>query len=332
MADLALLQGSCGTGVDASIELVDAAGGIGAVHRVTPIPHPLDLGSFAVVATFDEEAVGAATRARLVNAGSTGPWVDLPALRTPRGMPGVEAITECPACARARFDLVGRRQGLTMQRCLECGLVMTSPRPAEDHTLVRYGDRYFETEYLPSQEDTAAMMRHAHNLLDVVEPYRTSTGVLYELGVGGGSFLDAAVERGWAVAGSDVNPAAVAHVCSRGHRVEVGNVDHLDAIPEPVRVVVSEMSLEHVRNPDHAIKLAANALRSGGALLVWTVSAEGESMRYEGMASHLVGPAEHLFLFTEESLRSFCTQVGFEVQRVWFDATRDSVGVLAVKP
>lgn len=334
VADLALLQGvRPRSWSSAEIELHG-----GEEPRVVPItswfvpPGGPDAERRAFSVTFDEEDLAGANRCRLRYEDATDSWHDLPTLRTPRGMPGVEPVTECPACTGRERTTVGRRQGLTMERCGGCGLVMTSPRPAEDKTLVRYSRRYFEDEYLPAQDDTPELRAHNDALLDVLAGHHRPGASLFELGVGGGQFLDRAAARGWSVAGTDVNPAAVEHVRRRGHDVWVDNVDHAETIGGPYTAVVSEMSLEHVRRPDHAVGLAARALEPGGALLVYTVSVEGESFRHAGMASYLVGPAEHLFLYTRASLLALCERAGLTVTQQWSGPTGDEIGIVAVAP
>ena len=336
VADLALLQGVTPGDVDAASVTVELDGGparrLVPVDEWFPVPGADDGAARAFRLTLDAEDLDGAVRARLHCGASPGPWHPLPSVRTPRGMPGEEALESCPACGGVGRTPVGRRQGLEMQRCTGCGLVMTSPRPAEDKTLVRYGRNYFEAEYLPAQADTAALRAHNDALLDLLDSRRRPGATLFELGVGGGLLLDRAMERGWKVAGSDVNEAAVEHVGARGHDVWVANVDHADSLGGPYAAVVSEMSLEHVRRPDHALRLAADALEPGGALLVYTVCPEGESFRVAGMASYLVGPAEHLFLFSEASLVELCESAGLVVEHRWRDETGDDVGVVAGKP
>lgn len=335
VADLALFQGLRPPATppsDVSIELES-----GSIAEL-PVDHwfadPRGRGALdvAFAVTADAEALGGATRARLRSGGDQGPWHDLPTLRTPKGMPGVEAITECPACSATAFSSVGRRQGLTMQRCDRCGLVMTSPRPAEDKTLVRYSRDYFEGEYLDSQTDTPELRAHNDALLDAVESRRRAGAALFELGVGGGLFLDRAAGRGWRTHGTDVNPAAVEHVAARDHDVWVDNIDHATDIGGPYAAIVSEMSLEHVRRPEHAVQLGAGALEPGGALLIYTVCPDGTSFLHAGMASYLVGPAEHLFLYSEASLVALCEGAGLEVERTWTSESGDDVGIVATKP
>ena len=64
---------------------------------------------------------------------------------------------------------------------------------------------------------------------------------------------------------------------------------------------------------------------------MYTVSAEGDSFEQSGMASPLVGPAEHLFLFSAGSLVAMCEAVGLRVDTVWRNHTGDEIGIVASK-
>lgn len=331
VADLLLVQGHAGEGVTVELELADDDR-IPVAHR---FPHP-DAPSgprtcFEI--TLDHERLGSAkTTATLVLDGVVQQvTVDLPAVPQPGAMVGVDPITSCPACNGSEFQPAGRRQHLQMVTCGNCQLVMTSPRPAEDHTLVRYNERYFEEEYLPSQTLSPSLQAHIDAILDHVEPAKAIAPSLFELGVGGGNLAARAAARGWEVRGTDVNPASVQHATNRGLDVWLENVDHADSLGGIYGAVVSEMSIEHVRHPDHFVALAAKALAPGGRLVIYTVSAEGESFEHSGMASPLVGPAEHLFLFSAGSLVSLCERKQLRVELVWRNHTGDEIGVVASK-
>ncbi len=331
VADIVLLQGSAPAGTPVHIELDgDDPGDILAPHR---FPHPNDPHGpptcFEV--TLDMTTGNGARRGRLHAGGHLGEWVDLPALPPPGAMAGVETLHRCPACASPELTDAGRRQHLTMATCARCGLMMTTPRPVEDHTLMRYSERYFAEEYLPAQQLTPELTRHIDSILDLAEPAKGSSSALFELGIGGGNLLNRAAERGWAVSGTDVNPASVAHATSDGLHAWLENSDRAESLGGPYGAVISEMSLEHVRHPEHFCNLAAEALVPGGRLVIYTVSAEGESFEHSGMASPLVGPAEHLFLFSAGSLVSLCQRAGLRVETIWRNHTADEIGVVAVK-
>lgn len=277
------------------------------------------------------ESANARTATLIVDGVAQNHSVDLPVVPPPGAMVGVETLPHCPACANSDLVLTGRRQHLSMMTCSRCQLVMTNPRPAEDHTLVRYSERYFEEEYLPSQELSRSLLAHIDSILDHAEPAKSIASTLFELGVGGGNLSARAAERGWKTRGTDVNPASVHHASARGLDVWLENSDHATSLGGTYGAVVSEMSLEHVRRPEHFCALAAAALAPGGRLVIYTVSAEGDSFEHAGMASPLVGPGEHLFLFSAGSLVALCEQQGLRVDLVWRNHSGDEIGVVASK-
>lgn len=330
VADILLLQGSAPAGTPVEIEFDIDGLTLPAPHR---FPHPKtpegDQTCFEL--TIDSVVCQGATKCRLLTGSHIGDWRSLPSLPPPGGMIGVEELTRCPACRSGELKVAGRRQHLDMATCVRCGLVMTTPRPVEDHTLMRYSERYFADEYLPSQQLSPALSAHIDAILDLAEPARSIHPGLFELGIGGGNLLSRAAERGWNACGSDVNPASIAHATELGLTAWLENSDHADTLRGPYGAVISEMSLEHVRHPEHFCALAADALVPGGRVVIYTVSAEGDSFEHSGMASPLAGPAEHLFLFSAGSLVSLCQRAGLRVENVWRNPSADEIGIVATK-
>ena len=330
VADIALLQGCAPAEAILAIELNTETEPIPVVHRF-PHPHTPVGPSRAFEITLDHDRTSDATEVRLVVDGAPQRWISLPTLPAPGAITGTENLSNCPTCGAPDPVPAGRRQHLTMATCQQCGLLMTTPRPVEDQTLVRYSERYFDDEYLPSQQLTPSLTRHIDSILDHAEPAKALSPTLFELGVGGGNLSARAIERGWQVRGTDVNPASIAHASERGIDAWHENADHATSLDGEYGAVISEMSLEHVRHPEHFVELAADALVPGGRLVIYTVSAEGDSFEHAGMASPLVGPAEHLFLYSAGSLVAMCERASLRVDTLWRSATGDEIGVVAVK-
>lgn len=330
VADIALIQGTAPTAATVTLDFDADVKSVDAAHRFPHLGNPSG-NTVCFELTLDSSTVGEARFVRASSGSQSTDWIALPDLPPPGSMVGVETLEACPACASSARTPAGRRQHLAMETCNTCGLVMTSPRPKEDHTLVRYNERYFEEEYLPSQTLTTSLEQHIDSILDHAEPARTASPRLFELGIGGGNLAARAAGRGWIVSGTDVNSASIAHAKRQNLDTWLENSDHATTLRGPYGAVISEMSLEHVRRPEHFCALAAEALAAGGRLVIYTVSAEGASVEHSGMASPLIGPAEHLFLFSAGSLVALCQRAGLRVETVWRNHTGDEIGIVASK-
>ena len=336
VGDIVLIQGVASPAAELILELGDGQTVADSQEISHRFPHPLarieqaDRRSGFEI-SMDAEQLGSATHVRVRAADQISQWHPLGEVSRPSAIPGVEVIAVCPACGESASRHTGRQQHLDMVTCLGCGLVRTDPRPSEDHTLLRYSETYFTEEYLPSAQPSIDHDAHVDQLLDRVEQSKQYSSTLFELGVGGGGLLERARTRGWSVAGTDVNPAAVSYSKQRGLRVWDENSDHAENLGGTYGAIVSDMSLEHLRRPEHFGQLAANALVPGGVLLLYTVSAEGESFEHAGMGSPLVGPAEHLFLFSAQSLVELCARAGLRTDMVWRSSTGDEIGIVASK-
>ena len=333
VADIVSFQGRAAPNVEVALEIETGPASTRRIAVPHRFAHPDDPKSppDCFELSLDSATLKNTTRARLVVDTTAGPWHDLPTVPTPNVPSDLETIEQCPACGSSNFVPCGRRQQLQMVTCQRCQLVMTSPRPSEERTLTRYSDRYFEEEYLPSQELSPGLSAHIDAILDRAEPSRSIGPNLFELGVGGGNLLHRAQERGWDVHDSDVNEASVRHAQGRGLNVWHENADHATTLKGPYSAVISEMSLEHVRRPDHFCRLAHASMQPGGRLVIFTVSAEGWSFEHAGMASPLVGPGEHLFLFSAGSLVALVESAGFRVESLWRQHRADEIGIVAVK-
>ncbi|MGI9601715.1 MAG: class I SAM-dependent methyltransferase [Acidimicrobiales bacterium] len=245
-----------------------------------------------------------------------------------------QPVDRCPVCSANEREVLGSSDGLRMARCGECTVVYTVDQPEAGFARARYSETYFTDEYLPALEAEAEQMAgHWTLLLDMLEPHRGEASRLFEIGAGAGQFLDVARARGWHVAGLDINAAAVAHGRSR-YDLELIEAPADGAI-EPggsYDAVVSEMSLEHVPDPAAVMAGAAEAVRPGGVVMVFTVCPDGDSFSSLGMAAPMVGPAEHLFLFSAASLERLAHDAGLEPLHQWTDDAGDAVGLIARRP
>ncbi|MBI1880069.1 MAG: class I SAM-dependent methyltransferase, partial [Chloroflexi bacterium] len=239
----------------------------------------------------------------------------------------------CDCCAGVNLTIVGKKEGLALRRCQNCGLVFTSPRPDFSRIRQRYSEDYFEREYLPGiHAHFEGLKQHWNNILDHVEPFKSVSPYLFEVGTGGGYLLQEARQRGWLASGIDLNPTAVNYARQHlGLEVVEAEIHQIDLPANKFGAIISESTLEHFLSPRQVIAKCAHALHPGGALFIWTLGDEGDLMMTQGMDFIYVGPSEHLYHFPTSALSRLCELAGLRVEHFWRDSTKDSVALVASK-
>jgi SAM-dependent methyltransferase len=218
----------------------------------------------------------------------------------------------CNACGSeltVRFPKVRDPQSLewfSIEVCSECGLGHTLPQPAD---LGRYygkayhGGRHGFTARYCAWRRTRMVHRVAgpaggRNLLDI--------------GCGDGTFLLAAREKGWNVAGTEMNPST-AREAGLPVWETLDEVRHL----APFACMTMWQTLEHMRDPRATVAEAVELLEHGGHLFVAVPDAEGMQAKVFGEHWFHLDVPRHLYHFGNRALTRLLETAGLEVVRRW---------------
>jgi SAM-dependent methyltransferase len=225
----------------------------------------------------------------------------------------------CALCGRhdGRAVLVGRdrRRGVpgefTVVRCPGCGLAFVSPRPTEQ--AIR---RYYPPGYEGHRSDPLSLAERLYYRLNRRLPEPPGARVL-DVGCGGGRYLRFLRERGYRVAGLEVDEATVERLAGEeGFAVHRGTL--LDAeVPEAsFDVVTLWWVLEHTHDPLETLRAARRALRPGGWVVVSLQNFASLARVLFGSHWHHLDLPGHLYQFQPDTLRAALARAGFEVARV----------------
>lgn len=155
---------------------------------------------------------------------------------------------------------------------------------------IEYGDEYFERyERLKGDPLNEALMAHR---VDLVQRYAPD-GVLVDVGIGAGTFLEALHAVGRPAYGFDVNPRGVAWLEERGL--------YRDPYDTDVDVMTLWDVLEHVPHPD-------DLLAGVGLVLCSLPIFEGPD---HALASKHFKPGEHCWYWTRNGLIRWMALRGF---------------------
>jgi SAM-dependent methyltransferase len=237
--------------------------------------------------------------------------------------PGLETVV-CNLCGEAETRLFARKGGFSLVSCASCGLVYVSPRLDAQGIVAHYnGDNSSRIRYYIDAEP--ADRRSFVEVLDRAKRLLGRTGDLLDVGPNVGTCLALARERGWRARGVELNAEAARHCREvRGLDVVTGTLDDAPFTPDSFDAVLMGDVIEHLPDPQAALRRVATLLRPGGALLISTPDIARWAARLLQ-----VKPLEHLYYFTAATLSSALERAGLDmVEIVPFDRHRNLTGMI----
>lgn len=224
-------------------------------------------------------------------------------------------LNRCPFCGSVDIARPFQRRYEWYHRCRGCRAGMAFPQPDDDELASIYGPDYYET--FGFRDGSTSVYRASRRawfsqLLERVEA-EVPRGRLLDVGSGLGDLLAAGLDRGWDVAGVEMNPFAVsaAEEVAPGATILAGVDDVSDALGEFDLITCTDV-LEHLRSPWDALRRFHTLLRPGGGVFVSTVDAASLTARLLGSRWFHIH-RDHLWYFTAEGLRRTAQEAGFDV-------------------
>ena len=226
-------------------------------------------------------------------------------------------VLHCPACGKPRPQkFLYSKNGCDILRCEKCGLGRTETAgfdPASyytgDYFSGRQADGY--ADYRGAEPVLRREFAHTVNFIRRFRP----RGRLLELGCAYGFFLDEAQRAGFSVAGVELAAEAAAEARARGLDVTTGIADaaYLDALGQ-VDVIVLLDVIEHLEDPHGTLALCARHLNPGGIIVITTGDFGSPVARATGAKWRLMTPPQHLWFFSQESMRRLARGLGLRMQ------------------
>jgi SAM-dependent methyltransferase len=235
----------------------------------------------------------------------------------------------CGLCGGHAAIRLFEKDGHTIVRCRDCGLVQVSPRPSGQELERLYDEAYFTSDvfhdYVGERDlRTASGARAAQALARFVPG-----GTLLDVGCAAGFFLHAASKH-YDVTGVELSPFASDYARKElGLRVLTGDVETASLKGEQFDVVTMWNTIEHLREPLRALSSVAALTRAGSLLVVSTGDANGPLARRGLERWNLMAPPHHLFFFTRRTIDELLARAGFRTRRFVYDGVVAERGPLA---
>lgn len=250
----------------------------------------------------------------------------------------------CPACGgrqhRTLFDVTDRLYGTTDERfqiveCSGCRLIRLFPWPDP----VRLKGYYPKTYWFSGAEQTAGRLEETYRRLVLRDHVRfvdgalrslDKSGLVVDVGCGGGLFTRMIREQGYRAIGFDYAPDA-ARVAWRVNNVPTSCGD-LPAAPfrdGSIALITMFHVLEHLYDPAAYLQAAHRLLQPGGKLVIQVPNAACWQFLLFGDRWNGLDAPRHLIDFRSRDVDDLLTGCGFRPTRHKFFSLRDNPAGLA---
>jgi SAM-dependent methyltransferase len=238
------------------------------------------------------------------------------------------AETDCIFCRKKSNEIAWIENGFIGRRC-GCGLIYISPRPRLDEILRLYNsgeaDRSAQSK-VKSEFSGRLNGRHRLRLLKK----HLNTGVLLEIGPGGGYFLDESRRAGFEPFGVELNLQQGKFIKETLMIPVETNIFSESSFAEIDFDIISHFDVvSHFYDPISEFKKFNKRLKEGGVLFFETGNGGDLSPRWLKFIGRLQYP-QHLFLFSEKNIKQLCTQTGFEIMRLYRYSTFLQISMIKV--
>jgi len=254
----------------------------------------------------------------------------------------VNSETSCALCGvrlyETRHTLSDRLYRTTDEEfevieCRGCGLLRMEPQPPVKELKQYYPDLYWakgKTRHgLAGIYRRIVLRDHVRFVRRTVKQMGLTRARILDMGCGAGDLLHSLRDRGYAAIGLDIAESALHAAAEVG--VPGVRADHSSA-PFPdgsFDIVMMFHLLEHIPNPDAAIREAWRLLADGGRMILQVPNADSWQYALLGRYWSGLDVPRHLYDFGRHDLEEFLRRNRFSAERWKFFSLRDNPPALA---
>jgi SAM-dependent methyltransferase len=233
-----------------------------------------------------------------------------------------ESVT-CNLCGSSAYDLYMERGDLnvflpgifTLVRCRSCGLIYQNPRPSPSSWDAIYPSEYDQYNHPDAQhESILKRLSREYGLAKrtkFIRRFKTK-GSLLDVGCADGDFLkEMSKSSGWNVAGIEPHPEASQAARENGLNVRTGTLEDLESFKSQYDVITLWHVIEHLYDPNAALKIIYQLLRPGGVVVLTTSNQDSMDARIFGKYWIGVELPRHFYIYSIKSMNALLEQTGF---------------------
>jgi len=221
-----------------------------------------------------------------------------------------DARAGCPGCAVTISAECAASRELRMRACRSCGTLSAWPVPSQEEL-----GAYYNSDY--SVSDAGLTRRRRANWTPLLETAERGAGARNGLEVGSstGAFLRLAVERGWSMAGVELDARA-----RRQHAETSPDIPVYSTIEAARSAGVGGVeaawvlhTIEHLPDPEAVLRELSGLLAPGARIVATTPNGRSLECRVLGPLWEWWTPPAHLTLFSPRGARLLFERAGLEI-------------------
>jgi SAM-dependent methyltransferase len=208
------------------------------------------------------------------------------------------------------------------------------PQPAADELQAIYGAEYFRRGLKYGSGagiDPAQQANYNFQVAEVMQSVSGSGPRLLDVGCARGGFVKTALENGLDAWGIEPSAAAVNEAVAPPERVRCAHLAEAGFDAGSFDCVTMWDVFEHVPDPAGTLQRIAGLLRPGGRLFFTTGDFASFWARLSGRYWPLLTPPQHLFFYTQKSVRHILANAGFDLVSIRHPGKRVRLGLAFLK-
>lgn len=229
----------------------------------------------------------------------------------------------CKLCGKNKTKLLFKKEGYNFVKCQNCGLIYVNPRDSDETAAKRYQEPYFHIKdfqkkdpdiigYFDYIQDRPIYEEYFEEKIKQIEKIKPAPGKILDIGCSLGYFLNRAKEHGFRTYGVEISKFAADYARKNfGHQIISGELKS-DSFPKNYfDVITLFQTIEHFPDPLFGMKIIYSFLKKDGLIVITTPNASSLIAKLMGKKWFCYRPKEHLYNFTDETIKKLLEKSGF---------------------